>query len=107
MKIKTFKDAQEQVDKIIEEFGGYWPPLSMLASVVEEVGEMARHINDLEEFKPKKRGKRKKGLQEEISDTFFSLLCITNYYKIDLGEGLGKVIEKYRRRDKERFREQA
>jgi NTP pyrophosphatase (non-canonical NTP hydrolase) len=32
------------VDKWINQFE-YWPPLSMLASLVEEVGELAREIN--------------------------------------------------------------
>ena len=49
------KDLQKQVHKWISQFEeGYWPPLSMFAALVEEVGELGREINHLEGFKPKK-----------------------------------------------------
>ena len=38
------KDAQKDVDERIKEYGGYWEPLSMMARLTEEVGELARII---------------------------------------------------------------
>ena len=103
MTLKTIKDAQDEVDKVIEKFGGYWPPLSMLASIVEEIGEVSREINALEKYKPKKEIRLKQSIKEEIADTFFSLICIANYYNIDLKDELEKVIKKYMSRDSKRF----
>ena len=50
------KELQEKVNAWINQFEeGYWPPLSMFAAMVEEVGEVGREINYLEGFKPKKK----------------------------------------------------
>ncbi|MEM1767373.1 MAG: hypothetical protein QXD86_05460, partial [Candidatus Bathyarchaeia archaeon] len=47
----TIKQAQKIVDEWINQFEeGYWPPLSMLASLMEEVGELAREINAMEKI---------------------------------------------------------
>lgn len=55
MKEITIKQAQKMVDEWISQFEeGYWPPLSMLASLTEEVGELAREINHKEKIKMKK-----------------------------------------------------
>lgn len=48
--------AQKMVDEWINQFEeGYWPPLSMLASLAEEVGELAREINHREQIKKKRK----------------------------------------------------
>ena len=96
----TLRKAQEIVDNWIGQFEeGYWPPLSMLASITEEVGELAREINDLEGYKKKKAAEKKKNLGSELADVIFSIICIANYYKIDLEKAFSKVIQKYTERD--------
>ncbi|MHA2035625.1 MAG: nucleotide pyrophosphohydrolase [Promethearchaeota archaeon] len=99
----SLENIQKTIDKWICEHGGYWPPLSMICAVMEELGELAREINSLEGYKPKKSGIEKLKLGEEIADLLFSIICIANHYKIDLGEELNKVIEKYSKRDSTRF----
>jgi NTP pyrophosphatase (non-canonical NTP hydrolase) len=99
----SFKLLQEKTDKLIQNLGGYWPPFAMLASVVEEVGELAREINSLEKIKIKKPTEIKKPLGEEISDTIFSLICIANYYNINLDTEFTQMLKKYESRDKNRF----
>ena len=37
-------EAKQQVDQCISQYGGYWPPLSMLARLTEETGELAREL---------------------------------------------------------------
>ncbi|GAH68419.1 unnamed protein product [marine sediment metagenome] len=96
-------EIQEKVDKWIHEHGGYWPPLSMICAAMEELGEIAREINSLEGYKPKKPGLRDSRLGEELADLLFSTICIANHYKIDLGEEINKVFEKYSKRDSTRF----
>lgn len=99
----SLDEVQEAVDKWICEHGGYWPPLSMVCAVMEELGELAREVNSLEGYKPKKSELKKLKLGEELADLLFSIICIANHYKIDLGTELNKVIEKYSKRDSTRF----
>ena len=54
---KSFLEIQKTIDKFINKHGGYWPPLSMFAALVEEIGELARELNHLEKHKTKKLGK--------------------------------------------------
>ncbi len=83
--------------------GGYWPPLSMLSAIVEEIGELAKEINHLEGFKPKKSNIKSPHLGEELADVIFALICLANSYKIDISYELEAVIEKYAIRDAKRF----
>jgi NTP pyrophosphatase (non-canonical NTP hydrolase) len=96
----SLSNTQRIVDDWIGQFEeGYWPPLSMLASIIEEVGELAREINSLEGYKTKKSTKTKVSLGEELGDLIFSIVCLANYYKIDLEDVFKKAIEKYTKRD--------
>ena len=96
----TLKQAQKIVDDWISQFEeGYWPPLSMLASLVEEVGELAREINHREKIKKKKPSEPKRDIGLEMADILFSLICLANRYKIDLETKFKEVMEKYSNRD--------
>ena len=99
----TLKDTQKAVDDWIGQFEeGYWRPLSMLAALIEEVGELAREINHREGFK-KKRTHDNADLGLELADTLYSLICIANYYHIDMDEAFKAVLEKYSERDMNRW----
>ncbi|MHA2007174.1 MAG: nucleotide pyrophosphohydrolase [Promethearchaeota archaeon] len=100
---KSLKDIQNVVDVWIREHGGYWPSLSMVGAIMEELGEVAREINSLEGYKPKKSDDFNSKLGEELADLLFSIICLANHNKIDLGDELTKVISKYDIRDSERF----
>lgn len=54
-KEKSLKEIQRIIDNWIHMHGGYWPPLSMISAIMEELGELAREINSLEGYKPKKK----------------------------------------------------
>jgi NTP pyrophosphatase (non-canonical NTP hydrolase) len=99
----TLKSVQKVVDEWIGQFEeGYWPPLSMLAAVVEETGELAREINHREGYK-KKRSGNDADLGLELADVLYSLVCIANYYHIDLEESFKAVLKKYTERDMHRW----
>jgi len=102
---KSLNQICEEVDAWINQFEeGYWPPLSMLASVMEEVGEISREINSLEKFKKKKNDQDEiQRISEELGDLLYSVICISNYYKIDLEDSINKVMEKYTNRDTDRW----
>ena len=100
----TLRDAQAQVDAWISQFEeGYWPPLSNLARLTEEVGELAREMNHRFGHKPKKADEPEQDLAIELADVLFVLLVIANEQKIDLEEALQRVLAKYRTRDAERW----
>ncbi|MEA3248457.1 MAG: MazG nucleotide pyrophosphohydrolase domain-containing protein [Nanoarchaeota archaeon] len=87
-------EAQEKVDKIIRAYGGYWEPLSMLARLTEEVGELSRAMNIEFGGKRKKHDDDRRELREEIADVIFTSLALANTLKIDVAEELDKKISK-------------
>ncbi|MHA1833447.1 MAG: nucleotide pyrophosphohydrolase, partial [Candidatus Baldrarchaeia archaeon] len=95
----TLKELQRKVDEWIQQFEeGYWPPLAMFASLVEEVGELGREINNIERYKIKRESSTS-ALDIEIGDVLFSLICIANYFKVDIESALLRTLEKYTKRD--------
>ncbi|TFG03834.1 MAG: nucleotide pyrophosphohydrolase [Promethearchaeota archaeon] len=100
----SLDDMQNLVNEWIQKHGGYWTPLSMLSASIEELGEISREINHLEGFKPKKyKRKNESELDEELADLLFSIICIANYYDINLARAFHKIIAKYSKRDSKRF----
>jgi NTP pyrophosphatase (non-canonical NTP hydrolase) len=100
----TLEEAQRAVDAWVGQFAeGYWPPLSNLARLVEEVGELAREMNHRFGHKPKKPDEPEQDLSLELADVLFVLIAIANSQKIDLDEAFGRVLEKYRVRDATRW----
>lgn len=81
----------------------YWPPLSILARVTEEVGELARLLNHMYGSKPKKPTEAKQEMGGEIADIIYALLCLANSHNINLDIELQNVIDKAKTRDKDRF----
>lgn len=103
MKNYSLSDLQIRIDEFISIHGGYWSPLSMLSAIMEELGEVAREINHLEGYKPKKGKKETSKVAEELADLLFAIICLANNYNIDLNEELEKIIRKYSTRDRDRF----
>ena len=100
----TLVEAQAAVDEWITSFEeGYWPPLTNLARLIEEVGELAREMNHRFGHKPKKADEPDQDLALELADVLFVLIVIANEQGVDLDEALGRVLEKYRARDADRW----
>jgi len=100
----SLREAQARVDAWISSFEeGYWPPLSNLARLTEEVGELAREMNHRFGHKPKRADEPEQDLAIELADVLFVLLVIANEQGIDLDDALSRVLEKYRKRDSERW----
>ncbi len=100
----SLKDAQQQVDLWIREGqAGYWKPLSMLARLTEEVGELARELNHHYGEKPKKSTEREGAISEEMADILFVVVALANSLEIDLDDAFAKMLEKYRTRDAGRW----
>jgi NTP pyrophosphatase (non-canonical NTP hydrolase) len=100
----TLAELQQRVDTWISQFEeGYWPPLSMLARLTEEVGELAREINHHYGHKPKKQNEPAGEIALEVADIIFVLVCLCNSLGIDLGDAFERVMQKYDARDGSRW----
>jgi NTP pyrophosphatase (non-canonical NTP hydrolase) len=100
----TIAEAQRAVDAYVGQFKeGYWPPLSNLARLMEEVGELARELNHRYGHKPKRADEPEQDLALELADILFVVLAIANQQKIDLDQSLERVLEKYQVRDAARW----
>jgi len=102
---ESLSDLQKKIDVILQDLEKpYWSPLSNVAHLAEEVGEVARIINHQYGDKPKKPTEQKDDLEDELSDVLWSLICIANQEGVNLEEGIQRSIDKFLVRDKDRFR---
>lgn len=100
----TLKTAQSRVDAWISQFEeGYFHPLTNLARLTEEVGELAREINHRFGQKTKKREEPEGDLAMEMADILFVLICMANREGIDLEAVFDRMMEKVERRDSSRW----
>jgi NTP pyrophosphatase (non-canonical NTP hydrolase) len=101
---KTLGEIQQEVHEYISQFKeGYFQPLSMLARMTEEVGELAREVNHRFGEKPKKPGEKENSIASELGDIIFIVVCFANSLGIDLDKAFDEVMEKYRTRDANRW----
>lgn len=97
-------EMQREVDRYISQFKeGYFSPLSMLARMSEEVGELAREVNHQFGEKPKKPSEAENSIELELGDILFITMCFANSLGIDLTEAHNKVMHKFNTRDKDRW----
>jgi NTP pyrophosphatase (non-canonical NTP hydrolase) len=96
---------QKQIDDSVQPYAKpYWDPLSQLAGIIEEVGEVARILNHAYGDKPKKPTEEHEALANELADIVYGVLCLANSEGItDLGPALQQSIDKLETRDKNRF----
>ncbi|WP_139177904.1 nucleotide pyrophosphohydrolase [Oceanobacillus limi] len=98
------KEIQERVDAYISQFKeGYFSPLSLMARLTEETGELAREVNHYYGEKPKKATEKSKSMEEELGDIIFVLTCFANSLNINLSEAFQIAMEKIETRDKDRW----
>jgi len=101
---RTLKEMQQAVDEYISQFkAGYFPPLSQLARLTEEVGELAREINHNYGDKQKKHDELPGSVQEELGDVMIVLMIMANSLDIDLTETFEQNMAKFNQRDHYRF----
>lgn len=100
----TLKQMQEEIDSWASQFKTpYFAPLSRMAAMSEEVGEVARVVNHMYGDKKKKDQESLKDLEEELGDLLFTLTCMANAEGIDLTEAYERKMNKVTKRDTDRF----
>ena len=96
----TLQEAQQLVDGWIKTIGvRYFSPLTNMAILTEEVGEVARLISRLYGEQSFKESDKQRDLGDELADVLWVVLCLANQTGVDLTEALRKNIEKKTQRD--------
>jgi NTP pyrophosphatase (non-canonical NTP hydrolase) len=96
---------QASVDEWVRSVGvRYFDPLTNMALLTEEVGEVARIMARRYGEQSAKKSDRSKDLGEELSDVLFVVLCLANQTGTDLQGAFDKKFEKRTKRDAERHK---
>ena len=104
----SLTEDQRRVDAWISQFEeGYFHPLTNLARLTEEVGELAREINHRFGQKTKKKDEAEGDLGMELADILFVLICIANREGIDLDQAFERMMAKVESRDRDRWTRKA
>ena len=88
------KEAQKKAEELILHYGDYWEPLSMLARLVEETGELARAMNIKYGGKKSKHDGDGREIEKELVDVLFTVLALANSQKIDIEKEYLEKVEK-------------
>lgn len=100
----SLSEAQRRVDLWVSQFQeGYFHPLTNMARLSEEVGELAREVNHRFGQKTKKMDEVEGDLGMEMADILFVLICMANREKIDLQEAFDRMMNKVEHRDAGRW----
>ncbi len=100
----SLREAQQTVDRWIGQYKeGYFPPLTNLARLAEEVGELARELNHRFGEKTKKQDEPEGSIAMELADILFVVICLANSQRIDLDDAFSAMMRKVTARDAERW----
>ena len=95
---------QARVDRWIAQFEeGYFHPLTNMARLSEEVGELAREVNHRFGQKTKKPEELDGDLGMEMADILFVIICMANREGIDLEVAFDRMMQKVEQRDADRW----
>jgi NTP pyrophosphatase (non-canonical NTP hydrolase) len=102
----TLHQLQKTVDAWIKTYGvRYFNPLTNLAQLTEEVGEVARILSRTYGEQSYQKGAQKKLLADELADVLFVVVCIANQTQTDLTKALKLNLEKKTKRDLQRHKQ--
>ena len=101
----TIEEAQHKVDEWIKTYGvRYFSPLTNMAILTEEVGEVARVMARTYGDQSCKPSDECKNLADELADLMWVLMCIANQTGVNLTDAFVKNIEKKTARDCQRHK---
>lgn len=99
-------DMQKTVDEWIKSTGvRYFSPLTNMAILAEETGEVARIMARQFGDQSFKENEAENNLPDELADVLWVLLCIANQTGTDLTSAFEKNMQKKSTRDAERHKE--
>lgn len=103
----TLREAQDQVDQWIKTYGvRYFHELTNMGILMEEVGELSRHmVRTYGEQSYKREEEREEShdnIQQEMADVLWVLICLANQTGVDLTQALEESMQKKTIRDRDR-----
>jgi len=101
----SFAMAQAEIGEWVSQFKEpYWPALATVSKMTEELGEVAKVLNNA--YAPGQTGQvlDKEALTLEIGDILVLLTCLANAQEISLEEAWTKVMKKNKTRDLSRWK---
>ncbi|WP_300503136.1 nucleotide pyrophosphohydrolase [uncultured Duncaniella sp.] len=99
----TLRALQDTVDEWIRTVGvRYFSPLTNMAILAEETGEVARLMARMYGDQSFKKGENPDALADELADLLWVLTAIANQTGVDLTEAFRRNIEKKTTRDADR-----
>lgn len=101
-----FGALQQEVDEWIRTTGvRYFDPLTNMAMLTEEVGEVARILARRYGEQSEKESDKAKDLGTELSDVLFVVLCLANQTGTDLEQAWQRRMAEKTARDRDRHRD--
>jgi len=96
----TIDELQQRVDEWIKTIGvRYFSPLTNMAILTEEVGEVARIMSRRYGDQSEKPSDRDKDLGDELADVIWVVTCLANQTGVDLTAAIERNFEKKSTRD--------
>lgn len=96
----TIEQLQTDVDRWITTTGvRYFSPLTNMAILAEEVGEVARIIARDYGEQSYREGTEHKPLADELADVIWVAVCLANQTGVNLTDAIQRNLEKKTRRD--------
>lgn len=102
----TIKEAQKTVDKWINRIGnGYFAPVTNIAVLAEEVGELSHAVVRRYGEQCPKPDDRTDDLRiaDELADVLWVTLALANQTGVDMTDAFRRTLDKKTRRDLHRF----
>lgn len=101
----TIDQLQQRVDEWITTVGvRYFSPLTNMAILTEEVGEVARIMARRYGDQSEKPSDRDRDLGDELADVIWVVTCLANQTGVDLTEAIERNFKKKTTRDATRHR---
>lgn len=89
---KVFRKINDRLDASREK---PWTPFVMVTDILEEAGEAAATIKDLEGFKSPDKQKTKEMLASELSDLLYAVFVLAEHYGLNLEETFLEHVNEY------------
>ena len=110
LKDMSIRQAQEEVEKFLEEQGKDWTQIDncfyLFTHMTEEIGELARHIITAEfdlsldriSKEPSPREKVLSLIEDDLGDILYHIIKLAVAYDIDLANAFGKAMLNIKKR---------
>lgn len=89
---KIFRKINEKLDKSRDRA---WDSFAIVTDILEETGEVAGDVKDLEGFKPSDKPKTKEMLASELSDLLYGIFVLAEHYGLNLEEVFLETVNDY------------